>query len=56
MSSHTDRVRTWAIVVAAGGKEPDDDVALEVWSGGQRVGLLADVIGRPVIVERLAEA
>jgi exopolyphosphatase/guanosine-5'-triphosphate,3'-diphosphate pyrophosphatase len=45
--------RDGQVQIAVGGKEADDDLALEVWSGGQRVGLLADVIGRPVIVESL---
>jgi exopolyphosphatase/guanosine-5'-triphosphate,3'-diphosphate pyrophosphatase len=45
--------RDGQVQIAVGGKEADDDLALEVWSGGQRVGLLADVIGRPVTVESL---
>jgi len=41
------------VQIGAGGKEPDVDVALEVWSGGQRVGLLAYVMGCPVAVGTL---
>jgi exopolyphosphatase / guanosine-5'-triphosphate,3'-diphosphate pyrophosphatase len=37
--------------IAVGPKDDDGDVALEVWSGDQRTGLLAEVLERPVVVE-----
>jgi exopolyphosphatase/guanosine-5'-triphosphate,3'-diphosphate pyrophosphatase len=48
VSIDDDRVR-----IGVGAKEEGGDVALEVWSGNQRTGLLADVLERPVVVEAL---
>jgi exopolyphosphatase/guanosine-5'-triphosphate,3'-diphosphate pyrophosphatase len=51
------RVELWVddqgVAIAVGPREPGGDVALEVWSAGQRTDLLAEVLGRAVVVEAL---
>jgi exopolyphosphatase/guanosine-5'-triphosphate,3'-diphosphate pyrophosphatase len=37
--------------IGVGGRDPEVDVAVEVWSAGQRTALLADALGRSVLVE-----
>jgi exopolyphosphatase/guanosine-5'-triphosphate,3'-diphosphate pyrophosphatase len=49
-------VRKDAVHVAVGARDPGGDVSIEVWSAGQRTGLLAEVLGRPVVVEAVVAA